>query len=90
MEKEMPAGLEDHLYEQWRDEGRFLKNRDLKWDCWVLRQEDIDRVASKLGINPAELTDEQYEEIASNFIFGFRCLADNWDKILEDAIEMVL
>lgn len=90
MVENIPAGLEDHLYEEWRDEMRFLKNRDLQWSCWTLRQEDIDQVASRLGINPAELSEEEYEEIARYFMYGFRCLADNWDKILEDAVEMVL
>ncbi len=92
MEPEIPAGLEDQMYEEWRDERRYFidTDRSQKNSYWTLRGEDIDQVAARLGIDPNRLTVEHYEEIVRYILTNCEHLADNWDEVLKDAIKMTL
>lgn len=51
---------------------------------------DIDLVAHKADVKVKEFTDDNYEEIARNFIKGFEWANEEWVDILEDAIKEVM
>ena len=63
-------------------------NNKNEWFCWTLSKEDIDHVAQRLGINPKTFTDDDYEEIGRTFIKGFGWSNEEWELILEEAINL--
>ena len=58
-----------------------------KWICWELSEEDIDRTARRIGVDPRKLTTQDYENIAKKFRHEFKKVNRQWLLILEDAIE---
>jgi hypothetical protein len=60
-----------------------------EWVCWILSKEDIDWVAKKNGIKEGSSKDE-YEAIARQFRKGLEWAMDDWEEILETAIEDVM
>jgi hypothetical protein len=59
-----------------------------EWDCWTLCIEDIDHVARKVGINPQDFTEDDYENIARKFINGFEWANEEWAGILKEAVNL--
>lgn len=59
-----------------------------EWSCWTLCREDIDHMARRLGVNPENFTDDDYENIARKFIKGFGLANEGWETILKEAINL--
>ena len=66
-----------------------MKPRE-KWICWELSKEDIDRNARRVGVNPGNLREEDYNNIARKFEEQVKKVnKQQWEVILEDAVERI-
>lgn len=59
-----------------------------EWNCWTLCREDIDQIARRLGVNPTDFTDDNYENIARKYIKGFGWANEEWEAILKEAVNL--
>ena len=59
-----------------------------EWNCWTLCREDIDQIARRLGVNPKNLIEDDYENIARKFIKGFGWSNEGWEAILKEAVTL--
>ena len=57
-----------------------------EWVCWTLSIEDIEEVCKELGVDFKKLSEDNIEDIAYKFKKGFEFGNEDWDLILEDAI----
>jgi len=61
-----------------------------EWICWILSKEEIDDAAKRLNKNVKSLTDINYQEMAGQFKKGLMWSVQDWDLILETAVEKIL
>lgn len=59
-----------------------------EWSCWTICREDIDQIARKLGVNPTDFMDDDYENIARKFVKGFGWANEGWEAILKEAVNL--
>lgn len=59
-----------------------------EWNCWTLCREDIDQIARRLGVNPGNFGDDDYENMARKFIKGFGWANEGWESILKEAVNL--
>jgi len=64
-----------------------LSSGKMKWNIWVLSEEDIDWIAKGLGL---KLTKTQKREVARRFKKGVEGALYDWDRLLENCIYGVI
>ena len=57
------------------------------WECWTMSEEDIDHLAADMGLYPQDLTEEDKEIIAKNFIKGLGWALENRQGMMRLAVE---
>ena len=59
----------------------------MEWECWTLCKEDIDFVASRMGMDSSTLTPTVYSDIARRFREGLQWANEDWELIIEDCLD---
>ena len=77
------------------DAGKVIRSVEIaegkrQWICWILRKDQIDSAAKAVELSPKKITEDNYEDIAREFIKEFQRENRQWERILEDAIETVV
>jgi len=60
---------------------------DGEWIFWTMSNAQVDEAAKCVGVNPANLTEEDYRVILRDFENGILWAVDGWQLVLQGAIQ---